>query len=349
MFLVWLRVAAVLYAVASLTALPAVLYAFPRWRRVYLPAAGLAFLFHLVSVTEMLGIAHRLYPVGYAELESLLGLVVAGIYLAISGIYRTDSFGVFALPVSFLLVFVPALGTQRYVFPSSGVRTGWLVVHIVFLLAAYASLAFSMVASFLYLVQERRLKSHLVLAGIGHGHSLSHPSHNNKGVARVGHPYSHLTSQSRDVGHPYSVPTSQSRDVGNLHSLSHPSHNDRNVARVGHPGFGGGLMGGEFLPPLDTLERIAHATLLFGFPCMTLGLLVGSLLAQESVGPAYFFDPKVLLSFAMWALYVALLYIRRSAGLRGRRAAYLSAGVFVVILLVWAANQFSQVHRFPAP
>lgn len=299
MFLVWLRVAAVLYAVASVTAIPAVLYAYTRWRRVYLPAAGLAFLFHLVSVTEMLGIAHRLYPVGYAELESLLGLVVAGIFLAISGIYRTDSFGVFALPASFFLVFVPAIGTQRYVFPSSGVRTGWLVVHIVFLLAAYASLAFSMVASFLYLVQERRLKRHLVVATAGPRHPLPHAL--------------------------------------------------QGTQRMGHTGNGGAVMGGDFLPPLDTLERIAHATLLFGFPLMTLGLLVGSLLAQESVGPAYFFDPKVLLSFAMWVLYVVLLYIRRSAGLRGRRAAYLSTGVFIVILLVWAANQFSQVHRFPAP
>jgi ABC-type transport system involved in cytochrome c biogenesis permease subunit len=117
---------------------------------------------------------------------------------------------------------------------------------------------------------------------------------------------------------------------------------------MGHPGESRWL-GGDFLPPLDTLERIAHATLLFGFPCMTLGLLVGSLLAQESVGPAYFFDPKVLLSFAMWILWVVLLHIRRSAGLRGRRAAYLSSGVFLVMLLVWAANEFSQVHRFPAP
>ncbi|HEX4320578.1 MAG TPA: cytochrome c biogenesis protein CcsA [Acidobacteriaceae bacterium] len=280
MYLVWLRVAAVLYAVASLTALPAVLYAFPRWRKLCLPAAGLAFLFHIVSATEMLGLAHHWVPVSYGEIESILGLLIAGIFLAIAGIYGTVSFGVFALPASFLLVFVPALGANRYTFPSEGVRTGWLVVHIVFLLTAYASLAFSMVASFLYLVQERRLKSHLVLAGAG-----------GKSSWRIG----------------------------------------------------------EFLPPLDTLERIAHATLLFGFPCMTLGLLVGSLLAQESVGPAYFFDPKVLLSFAMWVLYVVLLYIRRSAGLRGRRAAYLSSGVFVVILLVWAANQFSQVHRFPAP
>src|ERR1700678_1083433 len=134
MYLVWLRVAAVLYAVASLTALPAVLYAFPRWRKVCLPAAGLEFLFHLVSATEMLGLAHRLYPVGYGEVESLLGLLIAGIFLAIGGIYGTVSFGVFALPASFLLVFVPALGTNRYTFPSPGVKMGWLGVHIAFLL-----------------------------------------------------------------------------------------------------------------------------------------------------------------------------------------------------------------------
>jgi len=281
MYLVWLRVAAVLYAVAALTALPAVLYAFPRWRRACLPVTGLAFLFHAVSVTEMLGLAHRWVPVGYGEVESLLGLAIAGIFLAIGGIYGTVSFGVFALPASFLLVFVPALGGGRYTFPSEGVRTGWLVVHISFLLAAYASLAFSMLASFLYLVQERRLKSRFAV-----------------------------------------------------------------VSTAGQSSW---WMAFDRLPPLDTLERIAHSTLLFGFPCMTLGLLVGSLLAQESVGPAYFVDPKVLLSFAMWVLYVVLLYIRRSAGLRGRRAAFLSSGVFVVMLIVYAANQFSQVHRFAAP
>lgn len=282
MYLVWLRVATVLYALASLTALPAVLYAFPRFRKVCLPLATVAFFFHLVSATEMLGLAHRWVPVGYGEVESLLALLIAGLFLGIRLIYGTISFGVFALPAAFFLVFIPALGTERYKFPSEGVRTGWLVVHIAFLLAAYAALAFSMVASFLYLAQERRLKSHIALLATATG-----------------------------------------------------------------PGSRRGAF--DWLPPLDTLERIAHSTLLFGFPCMTLGLLVGSLLAQESVGPAYFADPKVLLSIAMWVLYVVLLYIRQSAGLRGRRAAYLSSGVFLVMLFVWAANQFSHVHRFPAP
>ncbi len=282
MYLVWLRVAAVLYAIASLAALPAVLYSFPQLRRIWQPAAALAILFHFVSAVEMLGLAHRWLPVGYGEIESLLALFIAIIFLIIRLIYGTFSFSVFALPAAFLLVFVPALGENRYTFPSPGVRIGWLVVHIGFLLAAYACLAFSMVASFLYLLQERHIKRH-------------------------------FTARSKSSAAP---------------SASFIQ---------------------DWLPPLDTLERIAHATLLFGFPCMTLGLFVGSLLAQESVGPAYFFDPKVLLSFAMWMLYVALLFIRRSNGWRGRKAAFLSSGVFLVMMLVWAANQFSQVHRFPVP
>ena len=282
MYLIWLRVAVIFYVLASLAAVPAVLYAFPRWRKACLPAATLAFFFHMVSVVEMLGLRHSWVPVGYGQVESIMGLLIAGLYLVIRGIYGTDSFGIFALPAAFLLVFVPSIGPSRYVFPSNGVRVGWLIVHIAFLLAADAAMAFSMVSSFLYLAQERRIKSRI------------------KKVGAV------------------------RQQVSMWVSL-------------------------DWLPPLDTLERIAHATLLIGFPCMTVGLIVGSLLAQESVGPAYFFDPKVLLSFGMWLLYIVLLYIRRSAGLRGRRAAYLSSGTFVIMLLVWAANHFSQVHRFPAP
>ncbi len=51
----------------------------------------------------------------------------------------------------------------------------------------------------------------------------------------------------------------------------------------------------DWLPPLDTLERVALATLEFGFPCMTVGLIIGSVLVQEtSVGASYFLDPDIL-------------------------------------------------------
>jgi hypothetical protein len=39
-----------------------------------------------------------------------------------------------------------------------------------------------------------------------------------------------------------------------------------------------------------------------------------------------------------------ILFVRRSVGLRGRRAAWITSTVFVVILCVWAANLLSGVH-----
>ena len=271
MSLLWLRVAAVLYAAACIAVFPAVLYTSERWRKSCVHFGGLAFFFHFVSVVEMLVQAHRLVPVNVREIESLLGFAVAGLFFLVWWLYDAISLGLFALPATFFLVFVPALGTERYTFPSQGVKTSWLVAHIVALLLAYAALCFSLLASVFYLVQEHRLKS-----------------------------------KSKEGKSPL-----------------------------------------DWLPPLDTLERIAHATLEFGFPCMTVGLIIGSVLAQEtSLGAAYFADPKVIASFVMWLIYVVLLLIRRGAGLRGRRAAYVSGAALAVMMAVWAANLISNVHRF---
>jgi ABC-type uncharacterized transport system permease subunit len=279
MYLVWLRIAALLYAAASVAVFPAAFYGLDRWRKVCIHTAGLAFFFHFVSAVEMLVQAHHWMPVGVREVESLLGLAIAGLFFVVWWTYEAISLGIFALPVTLFLVLVPALGPDRYTFPSEGVRTSWLVAHIIALLMAYAALAFSLTASVLYLLQERRIKSK-------------------------------------------------------------PKHGT---------GTKGGWAPFDWLPPLDTLERIAHATLEFGFPCMTVGLVIGSVLAQEtSYGAAYFADPKVIASFISWAVYVLLLLVRRSAGLRGRRAAYLSGAVFVVMIAVWAANLFSHVHRYGA-
>jgi ABC-type uncharacterized transport system permease subunit len=277
MYLLWLRVAAILYAAASVAVFPAVLYGLTRWRKVCVHVGGLALFFHMVSVVEMLVQAHRWMPVGVREVESLLGLTVAGLFFLFWWLYDAISLGIFALPVTFFLVLVPALGPDRYTFPSEGVRTSWLVAHIVALLMAYAALAFSVLASVLYLIQEHRIKSKL------------------------------------------------------------------------KPGQHSWWTAFDWLPPLDTLERIAHATLEFGFPCMTVGLVIGSVLVQETaLGAAYFLDPKIIAAFVSWAVYVLLLLVRRSAGLRGRRAAYLSGAVFLVMLAVWAANLFSHVHRYGA-
>ncbi|MGB6729384.1 MAG: cytochrome c biogenesis protein CcsA [Terracidiphilus sp.] len=275
MYLLWLRVAAILYAAGAFAVFPAVFYSQERWRRWCVHLGGMAVFFHFVSVVEMLVQAHRLMPVGEHEIESLLGFAVACIFFLVWWLYDGISLGIFALPATFFLVLIPALGPNRYRFPSQGIYDMWLVAHIIALLLAYAALFFSLVASMLYLVQERRIKS------------------------------------------------------------------KRRPAKASK---WGPL---EWLPPLDTLERVALATLEFGFPCMTVGLILGSVLVQEtSVGASYFLNPDILAAYVMWVIYVSLLFMRRSAGFRGRKAAYVSGAALVVMMAVWCVNFFSQVHRF---
>jgi ABC-type uncharacterized transport system permease subunit len=282
MYLLWLRIAAMLYAGATIAIFPAVLYKVDRWRRWCVHLGGMALFFHFVSAVEMLAGAHRWVPVGPREVQSLLGLAVVALFFLAWWIYDAISLGLFALPATFFLILIPSLGPDRYVFPSQGVRLSWLVAHIAALLLAYVALGFSLLASVLYLVEERRLKA--------------------KPMPRT------LTSGGT------------------------------RWARL------------DWLPPLDTLERISEAMLEFGFPCMTVGLVIGSVLAQETtLGGAYFLDPKIIAAFISWAIYVLLLLVRRTAGLRGRKAAYFSGAVFAVMIVVWTANLFSHVHRFGAP
>jgi hypothetical protein len=63
MHLLWLRVATLLYAAASVTIFPAVLNSSERARRWCVHLGGMAFFFHFVSSVEMLAQAHRWVPV----------------------------------------------------------------------------------------------------------------------------------------------------------------------------------------------------------------------------------------------------------------------------------------------
>ncbi|HUK48247.1 MAG TPA: cytochrome c biogenesis protein CcsA [Terriglobales bacterium] len=103
------------------------------------------------------------------------------------------------------------------------------------------------------------------------------------------------------------------------------------------------------LPSLQVTDEIGFRSLLIGFPFMTAGLVAGLIIAQATFGHINFQDPKILLSILTWAVYLVLLYTRWNAGWRGRRAAYLAAGVFAMAIVAWAANYFSAVHRLARP
>ena len=91
---------------------------------------------------------------------------------------------------------------------------------------------------------------------------------------------------------------------------------------------------GSRLPPLDALDLTSHRLLLAGFPLLTFGVVTGAVFSHQlsSVGSAEFL--RSLLGYATWLLLGAVLVLRRTAGFRGRKAAYGTIAGVVCMLLV---------------
>jgi ABC-type transport system involved in cytochrome c biogenesis permease subunit len=94
------------------------------------------------------------------------------------------------------------------------------------------------------------------------------------------------------------------------------------------------------LPSLQVLDAMNGRVVSIGWLFLTIGIAVGGLWATQihsspdpraqamSIG-----DPKILVAIICWAVYSFALFARRAIGWSGRRAAWLSALAFVIVLL----------------
>ncbi|MFV1956455.1 MAG: c-type cytochrome biogenesis protein CcsB [bacterium] len=89
------------------------------------------------------------------------------------------------------------------------------------------------------------------------------------------------------------------------------------------------------LPSLGILDQINYRALTVGFPLLTLGIITGSVWAQDAWGAYWSWDPKEIWSLITWLIYAALLHTRFTVGWRGKRAAYLSIIGFVAVLFTF--------------
>ena len=90
------------------------------------------------------------------------------------------------------------------------------------------------------------------------------------------------------------------------------------------------------LPPLATLDSLAYHAVAYGLPLLTLGLTTGILYIYRSGIPAnaWWADPKTIVSFVVWLLYIVYLSARLAAGWRGVRLQYiLLAGLAIAAAL----------------
>jgi ABC-type uncharacterized transport system permease subunit len=94
------------------------------------------------------------------------------------------------------------------------------------------------------------------------------------------------------------------------------------------------------LPSLQVLDGMNGRVVTIGWIFLTLGIAIGGIWVsqiQSSPDPRVqemsVHDPKILLVLVSWAVYSFALIARRAIGWTGRRAAWLSALAFVIVLL----------------
>jgi ABC-type uncharacterized transport system permease subunit len=98
---------------------------------------------------------------------------------------------------------------------------------------------------------------------------------------------------------------------------------------------------GSRLPPLDALDNTTHRLLLAGFPLLTFGVVTGAVFSHQlsESGNAEFL--RSLLGYATWLLLGSVLVLRKTAGFRGRRAAYgtvLGVLCMLIVMLLYAVR-----------
>jgi ABC-type transport system involved in cytochrome c biogenesis permease subunit len=96
------------------------------------------------------------------------------------------------------------------------------------------------------------------------------------------------------------------------------------------------------LPSLQILDLMNSRAVAVGWIFMTLGLVVGFIWATQARAAApydlrlqafSFGDPKIFVAVLAWGVYSFSVVARRAMGWHGRRAAWLSATGFVIVLL----------------
>lgn len=99
-----------------------------------------------------------------------------------------------------------------------------------------------------------------------------------------------------------------------------------------------GVLNSERIPPLATLDSMITRSMSIGFVAITLAVIAGSTWASIEMGVRWISQAKIAVSLITWGFWLLMVFLRVSAGWRGRKAAILALTVLGFCALTWAAH-----------
>lgn len=165
MSIFWLRIAVVFYSAGLLSSLLTIVRREQSYFSAALKAFSVGLILHFVSLVDRAFAVGHFPADNFFETISLCGFLLGLLFVFAHYRYAFSSLGLFLFPLVFGMALVGALGTPVGGWASVRVRNAWLVVHVMLVIAGYASLLIAGGASVFYLVQERQLKAKKLVGG----------------------------------------------------------------------------------------------------------------------------------------------------------------------------------------
>jgi ABC-type transport system involved in cytochrome c biogenesis permease subunit len=92
------------------------------------------------------------------------------------------------------------------------------------------------------------------------------------------------------------------------------------------------------LPPLGTLDELISSSMALGFVLITLAVIAGTTWAFIEHKTQWISQPAIAISFVTWGGYLAMVFLRVTAGWRGRKAALMVIVVVGLSAVTWFAH-----------
>ncbi len=85
----------------------------------------------------------------------------------------------------------------------------------------------------------------------------------------------------------------------------------------------------------DKVDELSYRLVAFAFPLLGLGILLGSVWANEAWGRYWGWDPKETSALVTWLVYAGYLHARLVLGWKGVRAAIFNLAGFACVIFTW--------------
>lgn len=108
-----------------------------------------------------------------------------------------------------------------------------------------------------------------------------------------------------------------------------------------------GLIFNRF-PSLEMLERLSVNSIYVGFALLTIAIVIGTVWLPQAFPDYSLFDPKLLMTGAVWLIYGSGIVVRFTSGLYGKKFMIFSIAGFVVAIIALATTGImgSSFHQF---